>query len=172
MRALRSNHTFLRLLVSLAIGVAFLVAGLNTGADQTKSAPKTEKKEATKEAPASAPKITFKWASTKAGATKAQVSIGRGVVCPFEFAGVAPKVKKVKLSIKDEKLAKMSIIVADEEVAVTEGKAASSAMFSVPAGTRLGNYELTVVAKDAATGEVIGEGIIPFQLLPKGAGGC
>jgi hypothetical protein len=119
-----------------------------------------------------APETTFKWTPAKAGVTKAQVSLGRAVVCPFEFGITDPKIKKVKFSIKEEKIAKMGIIVADEEVATSEGKAASSAMFSVPAGTRLGNYELTIVAKDAATGEVIGEGIIPFQLLPKGAGGC
>jgi hypothetical protein len=162
----------LRLLVYLVIVAAFLVARLSIDANQTKADTKTEKKEVAKEAPASAPKTTFKWTPTRAGVTKAQVVIGRGVVCPFEFAGVDPKVKKVKLSIKDEKHVKMGIIVADEEVAISEGKAASSAMFSVPAGTRLGNYELTIVAKDAATGEVISEGMIPFQLLPKGAGGC
>ncbi|MBI5049393.1 MAG: hypothetical protein HZC11_00585 [Nitrospirae bacterium] len=165
---MKGLRTFFMLFVSLVIVVAFAAA-----AGITAEAPKTKKetKAATKES-APAAKTTFKWIPAKAGVTKAQVSIGRSVVCPFEFGVSDAKTAKVKLSIKEANISKMGIIVADEEVTVTGGKAASSAMFSIPGGTRLGNYELTVVAKNAATGAVIGEGKIPFQVMPKGAGGC
>jgi len=171
----KKGSTYFRIWVSL-IGI-FIASGLTFVA--CKPAEKAEEKVTEpisvpkEESPAVVSgKTTFKWIPVKAGVTKAQIAIGRGVVCPFEFSGVNPEIKKVKLSIKEEKIAKMGVIVADEEVEIKDGKVASSAMFSVPPGTRLGDYELAIQAKDAQTGAVIGEGVIPFQVLPKGAAGC
>lgn len=171
----KRSSTYFKLQVSviivfIALGLTFIACKPAEKAEEKVTEPISVPKE---ESPAVVSgKTTFKWIPVKAGVTKAQISIGRGVVCPFEFSGVDPKVKKVKLSIKEEKIAKMGVIVADEEVEIKDGKVASSVMFSVPPGTRLGNYELTVQVKDTATGAVIGEGVIPFQVLPKGAAGC
>lgn len=170
----KRGSTYFKLWVSLiivfiALGLTFVACKPAEKAEEKVTEPISVPKE---EPPVVSGKATFKWIPVKAGTTKAQISIGRGVVCPFEFSGVGSEVKKVKLSIKEEKIAKMGVIVADEETEIKDSKIASSVMFSVPPGTRLGNYELTIQAKDAATGVVIGEGVIPFQILPKGAAGC
>ncbi len=150
-----------RLLIVMIIAAAFLAAGVNAFAD----------KAAKPAAPAA--KAAFKWIPTKPGIKAAQVPIGKGVICPFEFTGIDAKAsKKVKFSIKDENIAKMGIAIDNEEVEVKDGKAAASAMISVSKSTKQGNYDLTIVAKDAATGAVIGEGVIPFQVISKSAVGC
>jgi len=125
------------------------------------------------EAPPAVPgKATFKWIPGRPGITAAEVPLGKSVVCPFEFDVNDPAVTNVSLSIKDDKLAQMGIVIAEEKVTVAEGKARSDALFGIAPGTRLGEYKLMVVAKNADTGEVLGEGEIPFKVLPKGAGGC
>jgi hypothetical protein len=122
-------------------------------------------------APSSA-KAVFSWTPARPGVKVAQVSTGRAAVNRFQFAINDKSITKVSLSIRDENVVKMGIVLADEELAVKDGKVATDAMFGLAAGTRVGNYELPIVAKNAATGEVIGEGIIPFQVVPQGVGGC
>ncbi|MBI4686250.1 MAG: hypothetical protein HY756_00430 [Nitrospirae bacterium] len=147
-----------KILIVMIVAAAFLVAGVNAFADK---------------AAKPAAKAAFKWTPTKAGATKAEAPIGKAVMCPFEFSGIDAKAtKKVKLSIKDENIAKMGIVIDNEEVDVKDGKAAASAMISIAKGTKQGSYDLTIVAKDAATGAVIGEGVIPVQVIAKSAVGC
>jgi hypothetical protein len=171
----KRSSTYFKLWVSLivvfiALGLTFVACKPTKQAEEQVTEPIPAPVE---EAPAVVSgKTTFKWIPRKAGVKVAEIPLGKSVVCPFEFGINDPAVSKVNFSIKDDKLAQLGIVIAEEEVAVTEGKAASDAMFGITPGTRLGDYELAIVAKNAETGEIIGEGVIPFKVLPKGAGGC
>ena len=66
----------------------------------------------------------------------------------------------------------MGVMISEEEVDVIDGKAATVAWFGIHSGTDFGNYELPIIARNTETGEVIGEGIIPFQVVPSGVSGC
>jgi len=171
----RSSFTHFKLWASLiiifiALGLTFISCKPAKQAEEETTAPAPA---VTEEAPAAtSDKTTFKWIPLRPGVTVAQVGTGRAVVCPFEFTVNDPSITKVTLSIRDDKIAQMGVVIAEAEVDVADGKVASEAMFGVPPGTRLGNYELAIVAKNAETGEVIGEGIIPFQIVPPGIGGC
>lgn len=154
------------IVVLIALGLTFISCKPAQQAEEKVTAPAPAP---TEEAPA----VTdFKWIPARPGATEAEIPVGKAVVCPFEFVVDDPSISKVSFSIKDEKLAQMGIIIAEEEVDVADGKASSDAMFGIIPGTRYGDYKVTIVAKNAASGEVIGEGTIPFKVLPKGAGGC
>lgn len=112
----------------------------------------------------------FKWKARRPGITRAQIALGRAVTLPFEFT-ITGNVKKVKFEIP-KKFSDLGIDVMEDEVAVKNGVAASSVLFSVPPGKPLGKFELPITAKDSATGKVLGQGNIPFMLLPPGVGGC
>lgn len=112
----------------------------------------------------------FKWRARRPGITRAQIALGRAVTLPFEFT-ITGNVKKVRFEIP-KKFSDLGIDVMDDEVAVKNGMATSSVLFSVPPGKPLGKFELPITAKDPATGKVLGQGNIPFMLLPPGVGGC
>ncbi|MFN3395453.1 MAG: hypothetical protein ACK4Z9_01495 [Thermodesulfovibrionales bacterium] len=112
----------------------------------------------------------FKWRARRPGITRAQIALGRAVTLPFEFT-ITGNVKKVRFEIP-KKFSDLGIDIMEDEVNVKNGMAASSVLFSVPPGKPLGKFELTITAKDPATGKVLGQGNIPFMLLPPGVGGC
>lgn len=112
----------------------------------------------------------FKWIPRRPGITRAQIALGRAVTLPFEFT-IKGNVQKVRFEIP-KKFSDLGIDVADDEVAVKDGKARSAVIFTVPPGKPLGRFELSVIAKDSKTGKELGKGTIPFMLLPPGVGGC
>lgn len=112
----------------------------------------------------------FKWKARRPGITRAQIALGRAVTLPFEFT-ITGNVKKVRFEIP-KKFSDLGIDVMEDEVSVKNGMATSSVLFSVPPGKPLGKFELPITVKDAATGKVLGQGNIPFMLLPPGVGGC
>lgn len=112
----------------------------------------------------------FKWKARRPGITRAQIALGRAVTLPFEFT-ITGNVKKVKFEIP-KKFSDLGIDILDDEVAVKSGVASSSVLFSVPPGKPLGKFDLTITVKDSATGKILGQGSIPFMLLPPGVGGC
>lgn len=112
----------------------------------------------------------FKWKARRPGITRAQIALGRAVTLPFEFT-IKDGVKKVRFEVP-KKFSDLGIDIMDDEVIVKAGMAASSVLFSVPPGKPLGKFELTITAKDPSTGKVLGQGNIPFMLLPPGVGGC
>lgn len=112
----------------------------------------------------------FKWRARRPGITRAQIALGRAVTLPFEFT-ITGNVKKVRFEIP-KKFSDLGIDVLEDEVTVKNGMATSSVLFSVPPGKPLGKFELPITAKDPATGKVLGQGNIPFMLLPPGVGGC
>lgn len=112
----------------------------------------------------------FKWKARRPGITRAQIALGRAVTLPFEFT-ITGNVKKVRFEIP-KKFSDLGIDIMEDEVTVKNGMATSSVLFSVPPGKPLGKFELPITAKDPATGKVLGQGNIPFMLLPPGVGGC
>lgn len=121
---------------------------------------------------AEAPATTFAWYPNRPGIKRAQIALGRAATLRFEFfiKGSA-NVTNVKFGLP-KKYADMGIKVDPSQVAVSEGKAASKAVFSVPPGMPLGRFDVPVVAVNAKTGEEIGRGEIQIMLLPAGVGGC
>ncbi len=112
----------------------------------------------------------FKWKARRPGITRAQIALGRAVTLPFEFT-IRGNVNKVRFEIP-KKFSDMGIDIMEDEVMVKNSMASSSVLFSVPPGKPLGKFELTITAKDAGTGKILGQGNIPFMLLPPGVGGC
>lgn len=121
---------------------------------------------------ADTPATVFAWYPNRPGIKRAQIALGRAATLRFEFLvkGKAD-VTNVKFGLP-KKYADMGIKIDPSQVAVSEGKAASKAVFSVPPGMPLGRFDVPVVAVDAKTGEEIGRGDIPIMLLPAGVGGC
>lgn len=115
--------------------------------------------------------VTFKWTPVKPGTTVAMITVGKATNLPFEFQVQDPRIKKVMLSIDDE-FVKMGIKLTHKERAVVGGKVVSSVEFLIKRGVTPGGYELKIRAKDTITGNVIGEGVIPFRVVPAPAVGC
>ena len=118
------------------------------------------------------PSATFAWYPNRPGIKRAQIALGRAATLMFEFfVKGKPNVVNVKFGLP-KKYADMGIKIDPSHVVVSEGKAASKAVFSVPPGMPLGRFDVPVVAVDAKTGEEIGRGEIQIMLLPAGVGGC
>lgn len=113
----------------------------------------------------------FAWHANRPNITRAQIALGRGVALRFEFAVPGGTATNVKFGIP-KKFVNMGIKVDPGEVQVQGGMASSRALFTVPPGMPLGKFDMPVIAVDAATGQEIGRGAIPFMLLPAGVGGC
>lgn len=114
---------------------------------------------------------SFLWHPNRPGIKRAQIALGRAVTLQFEFLIKGKPVSRVKFGIP-KKYADMGVKIDPGEVAVTEGKAASKAVFSIPPGMPLGKFDVLIIAVDAKTGEELGRGEIPIMLLPSGVGGC
>jgi len=107
----------------------------------------------------------FKWSTGALQATVVQVTTGKAAVVPFEFR-VEGIVSKVSLAIGDESLKEKGISFEETVVPMRNGVAFSKVIFNIrPEGRlRAGRYNLTIIARDAATGRVVREGEIPFAL--------
>ncbi len=113
----------------------------------------------------------FAWHANRPNITRAQIALGRAVALRFEFTVPSGSAANVKFGIP-KKFVQMGIKVDPGEVQVQNGMAAAKALFTVPPGMPLGKFDMPIVAVDAATGQEIGRGAIPFMLLPAGVGGC
>ena len=113
----------------------------------------------------------FAWHANRPNITRAQIALGRAVALKFEFTVPAGTAAKVKFGIP-KKFVNMGIKVEPGEVQVEGGMASSKAFFTVPPGMPLGKFDMPIIAVDAATGQEVGKGAIPFMLLPAGVGGC
>ncbi len=121
---------------------------------------------------AEVPSFEFAWFPNKPGIKRAQIMLGTSTTLKFEFTLKAqPTVTQVRFVVP-KKYAGMGVMISPGEVAVTNGKAVSKAIFACPPGTPLGKFDMLVIAVDAKTGREIGRGITPFMLLPAGVGGC
>lgn len=116
-------------------------------------------------------KAGFAWHANRPNITRAQIALGRAVALKFEFAVPGGTAANVKFGIP-KKFVNLGIKVDPGEVQVQGGVASSRALFTVPPGMPLGKFDMPVIAVDAATGQEIGRGSIPFMLLPAGVGGC
>ncbi|GAB4412850.1 MAG: hypothetical protein OHK0032_08950 [Thermodesulfovibrionales bacterium] len=156
--------------------VIVLLAGLTVGEGLTllyDSPERLIKQEVVKRAEAvEATSTTFAWYPNRPGIKRAQIALGRAATLRFEFfIKGRPIVSQVKFGIP-KKYADMGVKIEPKEVAVSEGKASSKAIFTVPPGMPLGKFDVLIVAVDAKTGEELGRGEIPIMLLPAGVGGC
>lgn len=113
----------------------------------------------------------FAWHANRPNITRAQIALGRAAALKFEFTVPGGTAANVKFGIP-KKFVNMGIKVDPGEVQVQGGMASSKALFTVPPGMPLGKFDMPIVAVDAATGQEIGRGAIPFMLLPAGVGGC
>ncbi|MEW6108806.1 MAG: hypothetical protein AB1632_06525 [Nitrospirota bacterium] len=111
------------------------------------------------------PSANFKWIPEKKAEKLPEVVAGNTRIILFEFV-LERDISKVNLEIKDAELRKMGVFISDETVAVKDGKASSQVFFNLKEGTPPRRYDLEIIAKDAATGKVIGKGIIPFAVYP------
>ncbi len=76
-------------------------------------------------------------------------------------------VSRIKFGIsRQDRL--IGINISPEEVAVHEGIAGSIVEFKIPRGIPLGRHNLAVRVLETGTDRLIGNGILPFILLPSG----
>ncbi|NOZ77501.1 MAG: hypothetical protein GXO65_07610 [Euryarchaeota archaeon] len=114
--------------------------------------------------------LTFSWTPVREGITVAQVAQGRSVTCPFEFSGLPPDYSgEVTVEIQDPEIEGMGISLKD--IKIEDGSIKGGAVFNLKPGGPVGSKKLVIVVKDDS-GNLIGQGVIPFIGLPPGAGGC
>jgi hypothetical protein len=116
-------------------------------------------------------KSGFAWHANRPNITRAQIALGRAAALKFEFTVPGSTAGNVKFGIP-KKFVDMGIKVDPGVVQVQGGTASARALFTVPPGMPLGKFDMPIIAVDAATGQEIGRGTIPFMLLPAGVGGC
>lgn len=92
-----------------------------------------------------------------------QVTSGQSRIVSFSFA-VDASVSEISLELKDRVLEQKGIILEDTITPVTNGKAASRAMFVFPSDSDIkpGTYYLNILARDTVSGKIIHSGEIPF----------
>jgi len=107
----------------------------------------------------------FKWSTGGPQNTVIQITTGKAVIVPFEFR-VESNVSTVSLAIGDASLQEKGITFEETVVAMNNGVAFSKVIFNIrPEGRlRSGHYHLTIIARDAATGRIVSEGGLPFNL--------
>lgn len=120
---------------------------------------------------ADAPSPDFAWHPNRPGIKRAQIALGRASTLKFEFFFKGKDGARVKFGMP-KKFVTMGVKIDPNEVSVSEGKAASKAVLTVPPGMPLGKFDIPVIAVDAKTGTEMGKGEIPIMLLPAGVGGC
>jgi hypothetical protein len=108
---------------------------------------------------------SFRWSTGVAQDTVIHITTGKAVVVPFEFR-VESKVSTVSLAIGDASLQEKGIAFEETAIAVKNGVAFSKVIFNIRTEGRLraGRYHLTIIATDAATGRIVSEGELPFNL--------
>lgn len=106
---------------------------------------------------------SFRWISGNPGDRSVQVETGKTLVVPFIFR-ISDEIAETVLSIRDESWLKKGVLLKDPIVPVRNGIASSQVIFNFQpeAGIESGHYTLMVVARDAATGNIVHEGNIPF----------
>lgn len=120
---------------------------------------------------AETPSQIFAWHPNRPGIKRAQIALGRASTLRFEFFLKGKDGAQVKFGIP-KKYVNMGVRIDPNQVAVSEGKASSKAVLTVPPGMPLGKFDIPVIAVDAKTGAEFGKGEIPIMLLPAGVGGC
>lgn len=149
-----------------AVMAAFLLVGgpivstHDSGYDMVKTAVAAE-----------APPQDFVWHPNRPGIKRAQVALGRASTLRFEFFLKGKNGTQVKFGMP-KKFVTMGVKIDPSEVSVSDGKASSKAVLTVPPGMPLGKFDIPVIAVDAKTGAELGRGEIPIMLLPAGVGGC
>jgi hypothetical protein len=105
----------------------------------------------------------FRWVPANPGDRFVEVATGKKVVVPFEFQ-VGPDVREMSFDIKEESLRGKGVFIEGAVTEVRDGMASSRVVFDLRpgAGLRAGHYSLTVIARDAATGDIVRKGEIPF----------
>ncbi|HXX80382.1 MAG TPA: hypothetical protein VEI46_02475, partial [Thermodesulfovibrionales bacterium] len=73
---------------------------------------------------------------------------------------------EVRFEIKDNSAGGKGILIEETAVQVRGGIASSRVIFGLEqdAGVRAGHYAITIIARDAASGKMIREGKIPFDI--------
>jgi hypothetical protein len=106
-----------------------------------------------------------KWSTGDSQDAVVQVTTGKATVVPFELR-VEGGVSKVSLAIGDESLKEKGISFEETVVPVKNGVAFSKVIFNIRPEGRLsaGNYDLSIIARDAATGRIVREDGMPFAL--------
>ncbi|MDA8078786.1 MAG: hypothetical protein M0Z79_07600 [Nitrospiraceae bacterium] len=120
---------------------------------------------------AEAPSTDFAWHPNRPGIKRAQIALGRASTLRFEFSLKGKNGTQVKFGLP-KKYVTMGIKIDPNEVSVSEEKASSKAVLTVPPGMPLGKFDIPVIAVDSKTGAELGRGEIPIMLLPAGVGGC
>ena len=113
-----------------------------------------------------APKVEFQWYPTIPGKTVQEVTTETEVAIPFKFR-IKERVSLVIFTISKEYRA-FGIRIVKRTAHVREGAAISKVDFNVPGGMPLGRHSLVIRVIDSDTGKEIGQGEIPFILLPSG----
>lgn len=107
----------------------------------------------------------FKWSTGGPQDTVVQITTGKAATVPFEFR-VEGSVSTVSLAIGNASLQEKGIAFEETVIAMKNGLAFSNVIFNIrPEGRlRAGRYHLTIIARDAATGRIVSEGELPFNL--------
>jgi len=110
--------------------------------------------------------VEFEWISTPPGQRVIKVATETEIMVPFRVK-TKGGVSRIKFSVPRKFIA-LGIRVRDSVVTVKSGIASSAVLFNVPRGMPLGRYDLVIMIIDPASNKEIGNGTIPFILLPRG----
>ncbi len=105
----------------------------------------------------------FRWISPKPALKSVMTTTGNEVSIPFEFR-VEPSISEVRMEIGDKAMELMGVYLDKSVIKVNSGIAASTVTFRLNKAISDGHHRLKIIAKDNATGNVIGEGEIPFNV--------
>jgi hypothetical protein len=106
---------------------------------------------------------SFRWVPANPGDRFVDITTGETVVVPFEFK-VGADLKEISFGIEEESLQGKGIFIKGALAQVRNSTASSQVIFNLRPGEglRAGHYRLTIIARDAATGDIVQEGKIPF----------
>jgi hypothetical protein len=107
----------------------------------------------------------FSWSAADKGKALPEMMPGELHRIQFEFIP-GEGISQLAFEITDPDLKKMGISIHDKIVPVIEGRASSQVIFEIEQGTRPWRYALEIVARDDATGSIVGRGTVPFAVYP------